>query len=739
MRNRELSPFLLYVFGFFLIWEWIRPIEQLTDTSYIWVFILFLLLSILMSFFRVKWIFSILIKVFYILFFINRLYYQEGFFYNGWLTAFLADLKHNTVLLFSRNWNDLSNDFCSFLFFILLWLMVYLLHYWLLKRQRIFIFFFLTLIYITVLDTFTHYSAKAAIVRTVVTGFAVMGMLSFYRMVVKEKVPIQYAASRKWMVLLSGMITLSVLIGIAAPKAAPIWPDPVPYLKGDKKYHADDNSMSLQTIGYGTNDEHLGGPFMGDNKTVFQIEAKGKHYWKVETKDMYTGKGWVLSPESEKIQFKIGDIVPVFPFSKNVQTDKETARVFPVEGYRFPHIIYPAGIRKIMSVHSNLGGGDTFSLDNKMERILVLGSNKQPIVPNLYTIEFDIPKYQAKDLRQTKKFDAKVMEPAMYKKYTQLPEELPQRVTDLAKKITSKEKNWFDKAKAVEKYFSRMEYTYEQKDVPMPGMNDDYVDQFLFETKRGYCNNFSSSMAVMLRTVGIPTRWVKGYNGGEFLQYSKTDPSKQIYELTNNNAHSWVEVYFPNQGWVPFEPTKGFSNDVAINYLDGTTTSSGPAAAVPVMKPVKKPDMETKNAKGSGKSADQKSMLKKIKVIFKNHWKLVGLVLFVALGVAGILYRFRGKWYPYLLLIRFRFRKKDENIGSAYLILLKQLNRYGVTRKEDQTLRNYARYVDAFFSTEEMTHFTSRYEQYLYHNQLPEGSWKETRKLWENLIKRTIA
>ena len=65
-----------------------------------------------------------------------------------------------------------------------------------------------------------------------------------------------------------------------------------------------------------------------------------------------------------------------------------------------------------------------------------------------------------------------------------------------------------------------------KQNVAVPGENEDYVDQFLFDTKRGYCDNFSTSMAVLLRTLGIPTRWVKGYTGGEFLKYSEEDTSK---------------------------------------------------------------------------------------------------------------------------------------------------------------------------------------------------------------------
>ena len=85
-------------------------------------------------------------------------------------------------------------------------------------------------------------------------------------------------------------------------------------------------------------------------------------------------------------------------------------------------------------------------------------------------------------------------------------------------------------------------FSYHTQDVAVPEPNQDYVDQFLFETKRGYCDNFSSAMAVLLRSAGIPARWVKGYTSGEYK--GAGDHNGHIYEVTNNNAHSWVEVYF---------------------------------------------------------------------------------------------------------------------------------------------------------------------------------------------------
>ena len=185
--KRDYPSFLLYTFGFLLLWEWLRPVEQLTETDHIETFIFFLILAFALSFLQLKWIWQYSLKFIYILYSINRIHFEEGFFQVSWFKEFFADLIDNIGVIAARNWNDLSNEFRTLLFFILLWLMVYLIHYWLINRKQIFIFYFMTLIYITVLDTFTPYSAKAAIVRTVVAGFAVMGMLTFYRIIQREK------------------------------------------------------------------------------------------------------------------------------------------------------------------------------------------------------------------------------------------------------------------------------------------------------------------------------------------------------------------------------------------------------------------------------------------------------------------------------------------------------------------------------------------------------------------------
>lgn len=149
----------------------------------------------------------------------------------------------------------------------------------------------------------------------------------------------------------------------------------------------------------------------------------------------------------------------------------------------------------------------------------------------------------------------------IYKRYTQIPYIITPRVKQLAQDLTKDYDNNYDRAKAIETYLSsNYEYTLNPGNTPR---DKDFVDYFLFEGKKGYCTYYASAMAVLLRCIGIPTRYVEGY---------VMPPSSEngVYKVTNEQAHAWVEVYFEGFGWIPFEPTAAF---VARMYYDTTITS----------------------------------------------------------------------------------------------------------------------------------------------------------------------
>lgn len=132
--------------------------------------------------------------------------------------------------------------------------------------------------------------------------------------------------------------------------------------------------------------------------------------------------------------------------------------------------------------------------------------------------------------------------------YLQIPDDLPQRVRDLAAEVTAGADNPMDMALAVQDYLRSDVFEYTQ-DIERPPRGADGVDHFLFNTKAGYSDYYASSMAVIMRASGVPARLAAGYAPG--LDVDGTD----FRAVKDSDSHSWVQVYFPGHGWIDFEPT----------------------------------------------------------------------------------------------------------------------------------------------------------------------------------------
>lgn len=131
--------------------------------------------------------------------------------------------------------------------------------------------------------------------------------------------------------------------------------------------------------------------------------------------------------------------------------------------------------------------------------------------------------------------------------YTALPTALPPQISAYAQTIvaTAQATTAYDQAVAVETALRRLRYD-EQR--PAPPTTSDWVEYFLFTSRRGYCDDFATAMVVLLRTQGIPARLAQGYAMG-------TPDGTGALVVREAQAHSWVEVYFEGYGWQRFEPT----------------------------------------------------------------------------------------------------------------------------------------------------------------------------------------
>ena len=134
---------------------------------------------------------------------------------------------------------------------------------------------------------------------------------------------------------------------------------------------------------------------------------------------------------------------------------------------------------------------------------------------------------------------------SMRETYLQLPK-LDPRIPELAKQITARAETPYDKARALEGYL-RSHYGY-TLDLTGPPPSDPLA-YFLFQKRAGHCEYFAAAMTVMLRSVGVPARYINGFQTGEYNDVGGD------FVVRASDAHSWVEAYFPSFGWMTFDPT----------------------------------------------------------------------------------------------------------------------------------------------------------------------------------------
>lgn len=143
-------------------------------------------------------------------------------------------------------------------------------------------------------------------------------------------------------------------------------------------------------------------------------------------------------------------------------------------------------------------------------------------------------------------------------KYLQLPADMGDRVYKLAAQLAEDAEHDLQLARSIAQYL-RANYTYDLLKPEIPGEGVEFVEHFLFEQGFGYCDHFSTAMAVLLRMNDIPSRWVKGFAPGNI---SVSDDGQVWSDVRTLHAHSWVEAYLPELGWVAFEPTPSYAGSL---------------------------------------------------------------------------------------------------------------------------------------------------------------------------------
>ncbi len=258
-----------------------------------------------------------------------------------------------------------------------------------------------------------------------------------------------------------------------------------------------------------------------------------RYYWRGRVYDNYTNGQWTSSPTTTlHFQPTAHDISVPYPNGRSLAQLRFTLQ-FPTQS-----LIYapsePVWIDRAADLQlAPIDGGVNDTVSWQAAKLLPAGS--------AYEVRSEIADPNVVQLRAAPPFYPHLIQD----RYLEIPADLKPKFQTLAEKVTAGQKNPYDKAVAITNYLRQnLQYSL---NIPAAPEGRDPVEWVLFSYKKGFCNYYASAEVLMLRSIGIPARMAVGFAQGEYESGS--------YTVRRRDAHAWPEVFFPDIGWVEFEPT----------------------------------------------------------------------------------------------------------------------------------------------------------------------------------------
>jgi protein-glutamine gamma-glutamyltransferase len=280
---------------------------------------------------------------------------------------------------------------------------------------------------------------------------------------------------------------------------------------------------------------------------VFTVDASHPDFWRGETFDLYEGSSWKSSFDHAADQQLMSDgsqVQVAAPLYDNgARNGRDFRQTFHIEA-GYTDVVFAAPSPRIVETDKTLLRAPDGSLR-------VEGAGSEPF-PNsaagfgkgaVYTVTSRSLPVTADALRQA---TGDVPVP-IAEQYALMPGTTP-RVAALARTITRDQTNTYDRVKALENWLG--DNTRYSLNAPLSPRNVDVVDDFLFRSRVGWCEQIASSLVVMARSVGIPARLVTGFVPGS------RDALTGRFVVRERDAHAWAEIYFAGIGWQGFDPTQ---------------------------------------------------------------------------------------------------------------------------------------------------------------------------------------
>ena len=298
------------------------------------------------------------------------------------------------------------------------------------------------------------------------------------------------------------------------------------------------------TVGYPGFTDTLDTTIRGDlgDEVVMRVRAPAPAFWRGQTFSDFDGRRWTVSPDpGRRVDGPVIDVDPALGdlSAEDVPTE-EFIQTYFVET-DLPNVVFAAARPSRVVIDGDLWTRPDGAL--RSDRALTPGS--------VYTVVSERPLVTAAALREQGDL-AEFFAPFRgtvgaepLEDFLAVPASTTPRTIELARQL--RQATTYDTILAYERWLG--ENTQYELDAPIPPDGADAVDDFLFESQLGYCEQIASTLAVMLRTQGVPARLATGYIPGE------RDRVSGVWKVRASDAHSWVEVWFPRTGWQAFDPT----------------------------------------------------------------------------------------------------------------------------------------------------------------------------------------
>ncbi len=559
---------------FLLFWEWLRPLFMLSKHTDLYImepFVLAIVGFLAVDLLKVSLVWNGLLKLLIVLQTLSY-FFKWGlpFQMSGWQQLF-STLGEDVLSIVLGQWLDISSELRTFLFLIGWAILTYAVKTFMMERQRILWFVVITFAYLLAMEIWGEASIGFAYIRVLFVGLLLQALLSLPRLQRKygmAKVPSVFYW--KWIAI--STVCVGLLVGLsgslsivsAERSSSASWSTLFEGLLQDYAVETAwfnlSNGGSKGVSGYSEEDRVLGGSVELSEDIIFEAKTPRLTYWRAESKAVYTGKGW-QSLNDQEIQLNPDQIhyANHSLYDPSLEKTTLTQEVFfhtPVS----EKVLFIGGelqeVRSLSGTDNMVHANASLRYNNEEQQWKAENGEL-----SYYKVEVAVPKLDLNpaDAAALKTGQAGLTV-AVKEQYTQLPGQLPERVSLLAKRLTASSKNDWAKVEAIQQYLKE-QYPYETNHIRFPDTNEDFVDQFLFETQVGYCDHFSTALAVMLRAVDVPARWVRGFAPGE----ADYDEETSMYHVTvrAKHAHAWVEVYLEGIGWLPVEATPGYSVSTA--------------------------------------------------------------------------------------------------------------------------------------------------------------------------------